>query len=138
MQAEVNKINTLYLVDDDKSFQFLAQEIIEPTNLVEEIKIFSNGLEALNFLKSVSKPEELPEIILLDINMPVMDGWEFLAEFMPLQPKLGKKIAIYIVSSSISPADMQRARATSLVTDYIIKPVSESQFIELVRNLKSK
>lgn len=131
----MNKINTLYLVDDDRSFQFLAQEIIEPTNLVNQIRIFSNGLEALNFLKAAKTLKDIPEIILLDINMPVMDGWEFLAGYMPLEPKLGKKIAIYIVSSSISPSDMQRAKSISQVTDYIIKPVTEAQFIQLVKNL---
>ncbi len=130
------KINTLYLVDDDDIFQFLTRRIIEETRLVGEIKVFSNGLRALEFLKSVQDtPEALPEIILLDLSMPVMDGWDFLEEYIMLRPFLGKKINIYVVSSSITPSDIQRAQSISEVTDYIIKPVTVEKFAEIVRSL---
>ncbi len=130
------KINTLYLVDDDDIFQFLTRRIIEETRLVGEIKVFSNGLRALEFLKSVQDtPEALPEIILLDLSMPVMDGWDFLEEYIMLRPFLGKKINIYVVSSSITPSDIQRAQSISEVTDYIIKPVTIEKFAEIVRSL---
>lgn len=132
----MRKVNTLYLVDDDDIFQFLTRRIIEETRLVGEIKIFSNGLRALEFLKSVQNtPEELPEIILLDLSMPIMDGWDFLEEYIMLQPFLGKKISIYVVSSSIAPSDIQRAQSISEVTDYIIKPVTVEKFAEIVRSL---
>lgn len=132
----MSKVNTLYLVDDDDIFQFLTRRIIEETRLVGEIKVFSNGLRALEFLKSVQdNPEMLPEIILLDLSMPVMDGWDFLEEYIMLQPFLGKKISIYVVSSSIAPADIQKAQSISEVTDYIIKPVTVEKFAEIVRGL---
>ncbi len=129
-------MNTLYLVDDDDIFQFLTRRIIEETKLVKEIKVFSNGLRALEFLKSVQDtPEALPEIILLDLSMPIMDGWDFLEEYIMLRPFLGKKISIYIVSSSIAPSDIRRAQSISEVTDYIIKPVTVEKFEEIVRSL---
>lgn len=132
----MRKVNTLYLVDDDDIFQFLTRRIIEETKLVKEIKVFSNGLRALEFLKSVQDtPEALPEIILLDLSMPIMDGWDFLEEYIMLRPFLGKKISIYIVSSSIAPSDIRRAQSISEVTDYIIKPVTVEKFEEIVRSL---
>ncbi|MFN6945767.1 MAG: response regulator [Cytophagaceae bacterium] len=134
----MNKINTLYLVDDDSIFQFLTSKIIKDTQLVDQLKIFSNGLEAINFLKSVSgDPEKLPEIILLDLAMPIMDGWQFLEEYMLLQPRLGKKIVIYIVSSSIDPSDLQRAASINAVTDYVVKPISKAKLIELIKSLEA-
>lgn len=132
----MTKINTLCLVDDDSIFQFLTENAIKETNLVNQIKIFSNGLEAINFLKSEAEnPDRLPEIILLDLSMPVMDGWEFLEEYLLLQPRLGKKIVIYVISSSIAPVDVQKAKSISAVTDYVIKPVTKDKFIELIKNL---
>lgn len=75
----MKKFETLYIVDDDDVYQFIAKKTIEQTGLVELIKTFSNGREAIQFLESfIDSPEFLPEIILLDLTMPVMDGWEFL------------------------------------------------------------
>ncbi|PLB17916.1 MAG: Two-component response regulator [Flavobacteriaceae bacterium FS1-H7996/R] len=79
--------------------------------------------------------EALPDVILLDLNMPVMDGWEFLEEFISLKPKLEKKIPIYIVSSSNDPADIMKAKSISEVTDFIIKPVTEAKFVEMIQGL---
>jgi CheY-like chemotaxis protein len=131
----MKKIDTLCLVDDDDIFQFLTQKVIEETNLVKQIQIFSNGLEAMNYLKSeANNPEKLPEIILLDLTMPIMDGWEFLEEYMLLQPRLGKQIIVYVVSSSIAPIDVQKAKSISAVTDYVIKPITKDRFTELIKS----
>ena len=132
----MKKIDTLCLVDDDSIFQFLTSEVIKSTDLVDRIELFSNGYEAIEFLKSVQdRSEELPEVIFLDLFMPVMDGWNFLEEYILLKPKLTKKITIYIVSSSIDPVDIKRAKAITEVTDYIIKPITKDKFISTIRNL---
>lgn len=132
----MEKIDTLCLVDDDGTFQYLTEKLIETTNLVNEVKIFSNGLDAINYLKSMqTTPEALPEVILLDLAMPIMDGWGFLEEYISLKPKLGKKITIYILSSSINPNDIEKAKAISEVTDFIIKPITKEKFLEMVKSL---
>lgn len=78
----MKKFETLYIVDDDDVYRFIAKKTIEQTGLVELIKTFSNGKEAIQFLESfIDSPELLPEIILLDLTMPVMDGWEFLENY---------------------------------------------------------
>ncbi len=132
----MKKIKTLCLVDDDDIFQLITQRVIAQTNLVDTIKVFSNGLDAMDFLRSVAQnAAQLPEIILLDLNMPVMDGWEFLEEFTLLKPRLEKKITIYVVSSSIAPSDIQRAEAINEVTDYIIKPITTEKLLDMLKNL---
>ena len=132
----MNKVKTLGIVDDDKIYTFLVKQTIEETNLVDIIKIFDNGLDAIDFLKkNADNRDTLPEIILLDLSMPIMDGWEFLEEYLLLSPKLGREITIYIISSSISPYDIAKAKSISLVTDFIIKPISKEKLIEIFKKL---
>ena len=129
-------LKTLTLVDDDDIFVFLTTKIIEQTNLVDLIKVFGNGLDAINFLKeNKNNVDALPDIILLDLNMPIMNGWQFLEEYNKLNPTIGKKITIYICSSSISPDDITRAKTISEVSDYIIKPITEDKLIDLIKKL---
>ena len=132
----MNTINTLCIVDDDDIFQYLTKIIVEKTQLVQGIKIFSNGKEAIDFFYSVQNhPEKIPEVILLDLNMPILDGWGFLEEFIRLKPKLGKKVTIYIVSSSINPLDIEKAQSIGEVTDYIIKPITQEKFMNMLKIL---
>ena len=129
-------LKTLTIVDDDDIFVFLTTKIIEQTNLVDLIKGFENGLDAINFLKeNKNNVDALPDIILLDLNMPIMNGWQFLEEYNKLNPTIGKKITIYICSSSISPDDITRAKTISEVSDYIIKPITKDKLIDLIKKL---
>lgn len=129
-------IKNLTLIDDDDIFVFLTKKAVESTNLVELIKVFGNGLDAINFLKeNCDNVDSLPEIILLDLSMPIMDGWQFLDQFTKLIPKINKKITIYICSSSISPSDVLLAKKNNAVSDYIIKPVTKEKLIELIKGL---
>ena len=132
----MTRIKILTLVDDDDIFVFLTTKIIEQTNLVDLIKVFGNGLDAINFLKeNKNNVDALPDIILLDLNMPIMNGWQFLEEYNKLNPTIGKKITIYICSSSISPDDITRAKTISEVSDYIIKPITKDKLIDLIKKL---
>jgi CheY-like chemotaxis protein len=129
-------IKQLTLVDDDQVFVFLTSKMIEQSKLVKLIKIFDNGYDALVFLKENSGDiEMLPDIILLDLSMPIMDGWEFLEEYVKINPLIGKKITIYICSSSISPADVSRAKAINEVSDFIIKPMTKDKLVEMIKKL---
>lgn len=89
----MTEIKNLALVDDDDIFVFLTKKTIQLTNLVNLVKVFGNGLDAINFLKdNRHNIEYLPEVILLDLSMPIMNGWQFLDEFTKLKPTLGKKL----------------------------------------------
>jgi CheY-like chemotaxis protein len=135
----MNKIDTICLIDDDIIFQYLAKKVITESNLVKEIDVFYNGLDAINFLESASlNKDKLPDIIFLDLFMPVMDGWGFLEEYVSLQSKLEKKIPIYIVTSSIDPADVQKSKSMSAVIDYIVKPITKEGFLYILKNHNSE
>lgn len=129
-------IKQLTLVDDDDVFVFLTTKMLEQSKLIELIKIFDNGYDALVFLKeNMDNVEVLPDVILLDLSMPIMDGWQFLEEYVKIHPVIGKKITIYICSSSISPDDINRAKAINEVSDFIIKPMTKDKLIEMIKNL---
>jgi CheY-like chemotaxis protein len=121
------------VIDDDFIYQFAAKKTIEATGLAEEILSFSNGKEAINYLEEkIAASTEVPDVIFLDINMPVMDGWEFLEAYNPMQKSLKKKIIIYIVSSSNSDYDVAYSKKFNCVSDYIIKPVHKEKFEQLL------
>ena len=129
-------IKQLTLVDDDAIFVFLTTKMLEKSNLVDHIKVFDNGYDALVFLKeNIGNVDALPDVILLDLSMPIMDGWQFLEEYVKINPVFGKKITIYICSSSISPDDVGRAKAINEVSDFIIKPMTKEKLVEIIKNL---
>ena len=124
----------VFIVDDDKIFVFLTKKTIEATEIQTEVTVFGDGEEAIDYLKQVSdKLTLLPDIICLDLSMPIMDGWEFLEEFTSLKTRIDKKIILYLVSSSISPHDIERAKNISVVSDFIIKPIVKEKIIELFK-----
>jgi CheY-like chemotaxis protein len=124
----MKKINTVCIVDDDDIYQFTVKHEIERTHLVDQVKSFSDGEQAIHFLKQAAHiPALLPDILFLDINMPIMDGWDFLDEFAQLNHDLDKKITIYMVSSSNNQKDVERAKRFDEVTDYLIKPVTRDK-----------
>ena len=86
--------------------------------------------------ENAQNPDLLPDILFLDLFMPIMDGWQFLEEFLSVKPNLAKPILIYVVSSSIYPEDISKAKSYSDVFDYIIKPITKKIFTDLIETLK--
>jgi CheY-like chemotaxis protein len=119
------------IIDDDKIYVNLVKKIIEIKKLSQNLIIFKNGKEALDHFKATLESvneDRLPNIIFLDLNMPIMDGWEFLSEFVKIKNNFNKKITLYVVSSSIDPRDLERAKSFNMVTDYLIKPIELKRF----------
>ena len=118
------KKKKIWIVDDDAIYQIIIDKLIKKSEMFSDKASFKNGQEAINALNNVLNDEELlPDIILLDVNMPVMDGWEFMEEMKNINSKIQKKITIYIVSSSIAPEDKTKSK-TFEIFDYISKPIS--------------
>lgn len=125
------------LIDDDNIYQYTARVILEATGLAKQIQSFYNGSEAIDYLTDPKNfvSDLLPDVIFLDINMPIMDGWEFLEEYNKFSAKLPKPITVYMVSSSVNSSDMQKSRSYKSVADYLVKPVNRSKYQELMESL---
>jgi len=125
------------LIDDDKIYQFTARKIVEATGLAKNILSFFNGKEAIDFfLENQTKElDQLPNVVFLDINMPIMNGWQFLDAYYKLSTKLHKAITIYLVSSSVDDTDIQKSKQYTTVKDYIIKPINRIKYQQLLEQL---
>lgn len=122
----------IHIIDDDPISQMLAKRVVLMTNKVNNITIFQDGQEAIDFLRANAlTTNALPDIIFLDISMPILDGWGFIAEFAKLKLSLGKKILIYMLSSSIAEADMNRAGETPEIYRYLTKPLKRNAMLEI-------
>ncbi len=122
----------LWIVDDDPANTHLAQFLIRDVDDDVEITTFPDGDVAIDHLTAhLTDADEVPDLILLDINMPRMDGWEFLKEYESLHDRLPHQVTIYMLSSSIAEADKKRAAESPFVKGYIVKPLEGAQYIQI-------
>lgn len=123
----------MLLVDDDSATNFINEIVIRETGLVRQIVKASTGMQALEFLKiKINSKHPQPEIILLDINMPAMDGWEFMEAYRVLEEEQKAKIIVVMLTTSLNPDDEERARNIKEINDFRNKPLTAEIFIELV------
>lgn len=123
---------SVLIIDNDPIYRTISQRIIEKLDLAKTIFVEKNGYTAIQFLSQViENNSELPKIIFLDIEMPVMNGWEFMDEYCKFEKSLLTEIEIYIVSSSISQVDKDKANTYSEIKGFISKPLT----IETLKNI---
>jgi len=126
---------TIWVVDDDTIYQIIVNKIIQKSEMFSAISSFKNGKDAINAVSnSLNNIESFPDIILLDINMPIMDGWEFMEELQVLKPSINKQIIVYIVSSSIAVEDKNKAKSYPDILGYLSKPVNINDLILIASN----
>lgn len=129
------KINKLLVLDDDSINNFLTQEILSQYVGLQSYKIFDNGYEVLEYLNSCT-PNEFPDLLLIDLKMPEMDGFEFLRTY---QNSFGhKNAAIVILTNSTLGKDKNKVSEYSVVKDYLRKPLSEDDLKALITKLENK
>lgn len=130
----MKNINTIFIIDDDPITVYGIKKILNSVALCEHIYEFKNGQTAIDEIKKMMvENSTLPELIFLDINMPVMDGWEFLEEFINLP--IAKNININIVTSSIDHYDKEKSENFRSMTHHPIafnsKPIRRSEIMEI-------
>jgi CheY-like chemotaxis protein len=127
------KYNEILLIDDDRIYQHMIRRYIENYGFAGEFLTFDNGQLGFDYLQeSVRQNRKLPDIILLDINMPVLDGWGFLHRYENTPALREAKIPIYLVTSSVDERDIERAKQYSAVHEYCTKPLSPTQLHHLL------
>ncbi len=134
--AEHN-IGLVMLVDDNDTDNFIHKRVIELTGFCKNIIVKNSGKSALDYLEQNKfNPELLPNIIFLDINMPIVDGFVFLFEFDNFPDELKNKCKIVILSSSDSKRDIDRIVDNEFVINFITKPLSEDALAKLKKEIK--
>lgn len=126
------KLNCILLVDDDPDDNFFHQRIINKMKITNKIEVAKNGIEALEYFKKDN--QVIPELIFLDINMPKMNGWEFLEEYKNLDPNQKARITIMMLTTSANPDDIKRANEIEDVTGIKTKPLSVEMLTEILSN----
>lgn len=126
------KYNSILVIDDSKFDRFIASEILDEYVDVSSIVSLESAEEAIEYLHSMEKnPQELPEIILLDIKMPTMDGFEFLKVFDKFPESIKTKCKVFMLSSSIDPEDIRKAHKSQYVVDFIEKPLTKENLLRI-------
>lgn len=131
------KIANLWIIDDDPMASFYIKRLAELGELADIITIYDKARGAVDYLLHHRQTlEHLPDVILLDIYMPELDGWGFLQEFAKIKDQLAKPVEIYIISSSGHLKDINRANSIPEVSAYIQKPVTKEKLKEVIKPLK--
>ena len=128
--------DSVCIIDDDHIFIYGVKRLMEETSFCDNLIIYQNGQDALDDLKDKARQGmNVPSIIFLDLNMPMMTGWEFLDEYLQLENQAAAQSKVYIVSSSIDPKDLLRIKDYSVIRNYILKPVTTDDLQNIIIEL---
>jgi len=130
------KYFSVMLIDDNEIDNLINQKIIEASNICNNVYVHTGAKSAIEFLKNIEKlPDHsakiLPDIVFLDIDMPLMDGFQFLDLFDKLKPETKAKCKIVMLTSSINPQDISKSKNYQYVKKYINKPLTQQNLSNL-------
>ena len=128
------------LLDDDEVNNFICSSIIQKCIPESRVISFLNGKQGLDYLESLLGKNDynLPDLIFVDINMPVMNGWEFLDRYKKIANRFNKKIVLMMLTASISDNDVQKARTYDIVDDYISKPLKQEELLKVREDILAR
>lgn len=120
------KVNCIMLIDDNPDDNYFHERVIKKNGAAEVVIAKESAMKALDYLKEKSNHEQLhPDLIFLDINMPGMNGWEFLEEYKNLGKELQSKMVVVMLTTSDNPEDRVFAKTQSLLADFYSKPLTK-------------
>ena len=130
------RYKSVLLVDDNEIDNLINQKMIEASGIAEKIFVNTSAKSALEFLNNLtvlaqSSRDLLPELLFLDIDMPLMDGYQFLDEFGKLDGAIKDKVKIIMLTSSINPHDERTAKSYPFVKQFLHKPLTKEMLVDL-------
>ena len=128
----MNKLSCILLVDDDETTNFVNKMLLEDIKVTEQVLIANNGWNALQLIKRQRSKGDCPELILLDLNMPEMDGFEFLEAYEDLQFEQKQLFVILVLTTSMNPGDFERL-GKAPIKEIINKPLTEEKLQDLLQ-----
>lgn len=128
----MKKLDSVLLVDDDAITNYINEQLIKDLSIAQEVLVATNGKEGINVIEDrCQNKKSCPELILLDINMPVMNGFEFLEKYQQMQLPLCPTSVVVLLTSSTNSRDVKKSEESS-IADYLIKPLTESKINTLL------
>lgn len=134
----MKKLNCILLIEDNDFINIYNRRVIEQLNLAENIEIVEDGQEGLDYLMQQGKfaqnghVHNLPDLILLDLNMPRVNGWEFMQEFQKIKKSIDKRIVIIVLSTSPNPDDIKRSEDIGDIAAFVSKPLTRDVLGKLI------
>jgi CheY-like chemotaxis protein len=130
------KIDGVFLIDDDSINNYINARLIKRIGISYELSISLNGKEALVHLRALlSEIKKCPSLILLDINMPVMDGFEFVEAFQKMEFENKEEVRIVMLTTSENTKDMEKVKNNPKISDYLNKPLTEDKLTKVLERL---
>ena len=126
-----------YLIDDDSLSNYLTQNLLRVEGFSSVISTFDSAEAALKKLFTQSLAD-IPKVVFLDLNMPVMSGWQFLDALAPLRDRLLGRCHIFVLTSSLAMADMEKAKTYDLVSGLIHKPIDSEEIHSIISQLEKE
>jgi CheY-like chemotaxis protein len=123
-----NHYKTCLLIDDNYIDNFVTRRILESSNFADQVVVSQSATEAIESLRA---GDVTPDVIFLDIRMPMMGGFEFLQEYDKIEVENKKDIKIFMLSSSLDPTDMRKSMNNKYITQFIHKPLTQKALDEI-------
>ena len=127
------KLKSVLLLDDNLATNFFHKKILEKSNSAELILEFRSGINALKYLSQEGIQQ--PELIMVDINMPIMSAWEFLEKYNSIAKESKTSTKVVLLSTSLSPADKEKADAIPLIKEVLLKPLTKESIERVVEDV---